>query len=157
MFLSTFHNRIDKKARVSVPSAFRLALAGEAFQGVVLFRSYRHDALEGCGLVRMQQLSQRLDQLAAFSDEQEQLATSIFADAEALSFDSEGRVTLSDRLRAHAGLEEEAVFVGQGATFQIWQPKLFEQHLAKARDREKAQKLSLAGINLPGLNPATGG
>jgi MraZ protein len=70
----------------------------------------------------MQQLSQRLDQLAAFSDEQEQLATSIFADAEALSFDSEGRVTLSDRLRAHAGLEEEAVFVGQGATFKSGNP-----------------------------------
>jgi len=29
--------------------------------------------------------------------------------------------------------------------------------LAKARDRAKAQKLSLAGINLPGLNPSSAG
>lgn len=157
MFLSTFHNRIDKKARVSVPSIFRGALAGDGFQGVVLFRSYRHQALEGCGMARMQQLSQRLDQLAAFSDEQEQLATSIFADAEALSFDGDGRIVLSERLRSHAGLEEEAVFVGQGATFQIWNPAAFEAHVAKARQLAKSQKMSLAGLNAGGMATPPGG
>jgi MraZ protein len=135
LFLSTYVNKIDKKGRVSVPALFRSALAAQSFQGVVLFRSMRFAAVEGCGMDRMEQLSQGLDNFDQFSEPQADLAASIFADAQPLPFDSEGRILLPDAILKHAKLSDQAAFVGCGATFQLWAPQLFASHQTEARQR----------------------
>lgn len=145
IFLSTFVNRLDKKGRVSVPSSFRASLAQQSFQGIILFRSYALQAIEGFGIDRMEKLSLQLDTLDLFSDDQNDLAASIFADAHQLSFDSEGRVMLPELLCEHAGLSEQVAFVGRGATFQLWDPERFKQHQQAARDRLKEKKCTLGG------------
>ena len=43
---------MDKKGRVSVPSAFRAALGDQLHHGVVLFSSHQHNCLEGLILPR---------------------------------------------------------------------------------------------------------
>jgi MraZ protein len=145
LFLSTYVNKVDKKGRVSVPSLFRAALETQKFQGIVVFRSYKHPALEAFGLDRMAQLSQSLDKnFNLFSDTQDDLAASIFADAQQLGFDGEGRITLPDDIAAHAGITESACFVGRGATFQIWAPDTFKQHQMAARTRVQQGNISIA-------------
>ena len=47
LFLSTFVNKIDRKGRISVPASFRVAVAGQSFHGVILYRSHKHPAIEG--------------------------------------------------------------------------------------------------------------
>lgn len=122
LFLSTYQNKIDKKGRVSVPATFRAALSGQSFQGVVLFRSTKHPCLEGFDFGTMADLAARLDQFDLFSDDQDDLAAAIFGDSVQLAFDTDGRIGLPDALAAHAGLTDEAAFVGMGQKFQIWSP-----------------------------------
>lgn len=150
LFLSTYVNKVDKKGRVSVPANFRAALAGQNFHGVVVFGSYQHDCLEACGMDRMEQLSESVDALDLFSDEQDDLTTSLFADAHQLPLDGDGRIILPTDLAAHAGIDltsgsAQAAFVGRGKTFQIWSPERFELHRKKARERarEHARTLKL--------------
>jgi MraZ protein len=143
LFLSTFVNRVDRKGRVSVPAPFRAALAGQAFQGIVLFRSSGHPCLEGFAMSRMEEMSARLDAFDLFSSEQDDLATAIFGDSIQLPFDGEGRIVLPPALVGFAGLSEQAAFVGLGAKFQIWDPDAFERRKAEARDRVKTQGLTL--------------
>jgi MraZ protein len=143
LFLSTFVNRVDRKGRVSVPATFRAALAAQSFQGVVLFRSSGHPCLEGFGMDRMEEMSARLDAFDLFSAEQDDLATAIFGDSVQLPFDGEGRIVLPPALVEFAGLDEHAAFVGLGAKFQIWSPATFERRKTEARDRVKAQGLTL--------------
>lgn len=143
LFLSTFTNKIDKKGRVSVPATFRTTLSAQDFQGIAVFRSYKAPALESCGLDRMQRLSESVDTLDLFSDEQDDLASTIFADTHQLPFDSEGRIMLPQDLMDHAGITTQACFVGRGATFQIWSPEGFAAHQEEARARLKAQKATL--------------
>jgi len=143
LFLSTTTNKIDKKGRVSVPAQFRATLATQAFQGVVLFRSLRFAAIEGCGMDRMEQLSKGLDNFLQFSADQSDLSASIFADAQPLPFDSEGRIMLPESLIAHAEISENAAFVGCGATFQIWNPQSFSRHQTEARQRVQRQELGI--------------
>ena len=50
-------------------------------------------------------------------------ATSILSDSENLQFDTEGRVSLSDKLLQHSKIKNSVLFVGLGKTFQIWEPK----------------------------------
>lgn len=140
LFLSTFVNKLDKKGRVSVPASFRLLLADQPFQGIVGFRSYQHPAIEGMDMARMQRLSDSVDKLDAFSEAQDNLTATIFADSQLMAFDGEGRVILPPLLLEHAQIKDNVAFVGRGPTFQLWDPDLFAQHKEKARERVQDTK-----------------
>ncbi len=135
LFFSTFHNKIDKKGRVSVPSSFREVLAQQNFKGIIAFRSLSFSAIEGFGADRMAKLSQDLDKMDIFSQDYEDWTASVFADAQQLAFDSEGRVLLPEFLCQHANLTDTAAFVGRGPTFQIWNPEDFKAYQDEARGR----------------------
>lgn len=143
MFLSTFVNKVDKKGRVSVPSPFRAALSKEIFQGFVAFRSYKNQAVECCSYSRMERLSESVDDLDIFSDAQEDLTATIFADAQQIPFDGDGRIILPENIIRHAGLEGQVAFVGRGSTFQIWSPEIFTSVQDAARQRLKEGRPSL--------------
>jgi MraZ protein len=143
LFLSTFVNKIDKKGRVSVPATFRAALSQESFQGFIAFRSYKYAALDCCGYGRMERLSQSVDDMAMFSDEQDSLTASIFADALQLPFDGDGRVILPQGLLDYAQIEDRVAFVGRGGTFQLWRPESFEAAQEEARARAKSVQATL--------------
>ena len=147
LFLSTFVNKVDKKGRVSVPSAFRAALTSQGFPGVVVFPSLSLPAVEGWDLDRMEALSAGIEEeFDPFSDELDGFANSILADSHQLGFDTEGRVVVPEALLAHAGISEEAAFVGRGASFQIWEPAAFRarQNEARKQAKENRQKVKLA-------------
>ena len=144
LFLSTFVNKVDRKGRVSVPASFRAALTGQSFAGIVAFRSFKTAAIEASGIDRIEEMSARLDALDQFSEDNESLA-SIFADAQQLAFDSEGRIVLPQALAEHAGITESAAFVGLGRTFQIWEPEAHKAHQAELRERAKRQGTTLPG------------
>jgi MraZ protein len=147
LFMSTYVNKVDRKGRVSVPANFRTAVAGQSFNGIVAFRSFKTAAIEGSGIDRIEEMSARLDALEQFSEDYESLA-SIFADAQQLSFDGEGRVVLTESLISHAGISESAAFVGLGRTFQIWEPEAHKRHQEEMRERAKRQ-----GTTLPAVRP----
>ncbi|MBS0185554.1 MAG: division/cell wall cluster transcriptional repressor MraZ [Proteobacteria bacterium] len=143
LFLSTFINKIDRKGRVSVPASFRSAFTQSVFQGVVVFRSYKYPALEVCGMERMMNLSESVDSLDLFSDLQDDFSATLFADAHSLLFDPEGRILIPRSFLDYANITESAAFVGRGATFQVWNPLIFEKYQQEARDRIRAQKETL--------------
>ena len=151
VFIGTFENKIDRKGRVSAPAPFRLTLAGQSFQGIVAFRSYRAAAIEACGIDFMERLNDSMTSLDFFSDAQDDLAATIFADSQQLPFDGDGRIILPGQLAEHAGITEHAAFVGKGPIFQIWQPDALERYKEEARARAKSQ-----GLTLP-LKPSDGG
>lgn len=143
LFLSTFINKIDRKGRLSVPASFRAAFAQSVFQGVVVFRSYKYPALEVWGMERMMKLSESVDRLDLFSDLQDDFSATLFADAQSLPFDGEGRILLPKFLMDYVHITEAAAFVGRGRTFQIWNPSVFNKHQEEARHRIQSQKETL--------------
>ncbi len=145
LFLSTFINKVDRKGRVSVPAPFRAALAGQGFAGIVAFASFRdsYKAIEACAMDRMERLSASLDRLNPFSDEHDDFASVLFGDAVQLPFDGQGRIILPERLRQHAGVSDQAAFVGRGATFQLWQPDALRDFQEQARQRARAARADL--------------
>ena len=120
-FLSHYANRFDAKGRVSVPAPFRAVLARENFEGVFAHPSLESPALDCGGSALIDEISGLLDSMPPYSRDREDLATALLGTAEILRFDSEGRITLGERMRASIGLQDEAMFVGQGRKFQIWE------------------------------------
>ena len=88
-------NKIDKKGRVSVPKPFRDALADQDFQGVYAFPSFKHAAVEICGDSFIQRIITSLDDLELFSDDQDDLASTILGNSHQLAYDTEGRIYIA--------------------------------------------------------------
>lgn len=143
LFLSTYINKIDKKGRISVPAPFRAVVAKTDFQGIIAYSSFMHPCVEACGIDRIEQLSRSIDALDPYSDERDAFATTILGGSIQLPFDSEGRIMLPEPLIDAADINDKAVFVGKGITFEIWQPGRFEAYAQKARDLAKEKRANL--------------
>ena len=135
MFLSSYENKIDKKGRVSVPATFRSHLNSMGYNGFISYPSFNHSALEACSQDRIEKLSNTIDSLNPFEEKRDFFATSILSESENLQFDTEGRVSLSNKLLNHAKIINNVLFVGLGKTFQIWEPKIFEKFKIVARKK----------------------
>ena len=59
----------------------------------------------------------------------------ILSESENLQFDTEGRISISDKLLSHAKIKNNVLFVGLGKTFQIWEPNNFEKFKIVARKK----------------------
>ncbi|MCD6034394.1 MAG: mraZ [Rickettsiales bacterium] len=151
LFLSTYVNKVDKKGRVSVPALFRAALKDQVFEGIVAYGSFVNPCIEACAMGRIERLSESIDMLDPYSDERDAFAMTILGGSIQLPFDGEGRVMLTEKLVESAGITDHAVFVGKGATFEIWQPEAFERYAEKAKDLAKRERgaLKLQGLQRP--------
>jgi MraZ protein len=107
----------------------------------------------------MQGLTERMAQVDLFSDEHDDLTATLFADAKQLAFDGEGRIMLPESLTAHAGISENAAFVGRGTSFEIWEPGKLDAYKAEARQRalEKGRTLRQAAGGPGGSGSGSGG
>ena len=139
LFLSSYENRLDNKGRVSVPAAFRSSLNSENFSGVVLFRSFTHNCIEGLSMSRMEKMANATDKMGVFDNELDDLSALLFADARPLAFDVTGRIVIPTELLKHANISDRALFVGRGNSFQIWNPDDFKN--AQTASLKNLQKI----------------
>ena len=143
MFLSTYENKLDKKGRVSVPASFRSYLSSLGYNGVICYPSFNNQSIEACSQDRIEKLSNTIDSLNPFEEKRDFFATSILSESISLQFDSEGRISLPSKLLKHAKIKNNMLFVGQGKTFQIWEPLIFEKFKAQARKKSNLYRASL--------------
>ena len=143
MFLSTYENKLDKKGRVSVPSSFRSYLSNLGYNGIICYPSFNNQCLEAWPQDRIEKITNAIDSLNPFEEKKDFFATSILAESINLQFDSEGRILLSSKLLKHAKIKTSMLFVGQGKTFQIWEPTLFEKFKVNAKKKSNINRTSL--------------
>jgi len=147
MFLSTYENKLDKKGRVSVPASFRSYLSSLGYNGVICYPSFNNQSIEACSQDRIEKLSNTIDSLNPFEEKRDFFATSILSESISLQFDSEGRISLSSKLLKHAKIKNNMLFVGQGKTFQIWEPTTFEKFRVQSRKKSNLHRASLKWEN----------
>ena len=143
MFLSTYENKLDKKGRVSVPSSFRSYLSNLGYNGVICYPSFNNQCIEAWPQDRIEKISNAIDSLNPFEEKKDYFATSILSESINLQFDSEGRILLTSKLLNHAKIKNSVLFVGQGKTFQIWEPTIFEKFRVTARRKSNIYRANL--------------
>ena len=143
MFLSTYENKLDKKGRVSVPASFRSYLSNLGYNGVICYPSFNNQCIEAWPQDRIEKISNAIDSLNPFEEKKDYFATSILSESINLQFDSEGRILLTSKLLKHAKIKNSMLFVGQGKTFQIWEPAIFEKFRVTAKRKSNTNRASL--------------
>ncbi len=102
------------------------------------------EAVDCGGHALLRDIDDLLQRHSPYSVERDLFSTALLGTSEILKADAEGRVVLTDTIKAYAGITSEVVFVGQGHKFQIWEPGRFRLHLeeAKLRLRDLRNQLS---------------
>ena len=126
-----------------MPASFRSYLGSMGYSGVICYPSFNNSSIEACPQNRIEKLSDSIDSLNPFEEKRDIFATSVLADSANLQFDSEGRISIPSKLLEHAKIKQTMLFVGQGKTFQIWEPKTFEKFKVVARRKANLNRASL--------------
>ena len=143
LFLDTVINKVDAKGRVSLPSDYR-AIVKELSTEIVCYRSLTSPCIEGCTEDLLEKLAADIENSTDFfSETQDDLTNLVFGDAKRYSFDSTGRIMLSEKLLKHAEITDTAVFVGKGRKFQIWSLENWTKEEQKLREKIKNNRPSL--------------
>ena len=142
-FVSHYLLRLDAKGRISVPAQFRTVLARDGFDGLYCYPALDRPALDAGGNALLAEIEAAIAGFSPYTQEREQFALALYGTSQTLKIDGEGRVVLTDTLKAHAEITEEAAFVGLGHKFQIWEPSRFRAELAEATEKVRVFKQEL--------------
>ncbi len=153
--MGTHLTKLDSKGRVFIPASFRAVLRagrpdGEAAP-IVMLPSHKQPCVQvwpACAFLR---LGAAMDQLDTFSEEQDDLAFSLFADACEITPDKDGRIVLPDMVAEHAGVTDQLAFVGLRDRFEIWTPDAAARRRAEAHERARSRGLTLPGSSASGV------
>ena len=118
-----------------MPAPFRSYLSNLGYNGIICFPSFNNQSIESWPQDRIEKISNTIDALNPFEEKKDYFATSILSESINLQFDSEGRISLTPKLLKHAKIKNNMLFVGQGKTFQIWEPKNFLKFRSLARKK----------------------
>ena len=146
-FVSHYLLRLDAKGRISVPAPFRAVLSQDSFDGLFCCPALDRPAIDVGGKALLAEIEQLIASFPPYSEEREQFSTALYGTSETLKMDTEGRVTLTEALKDHAGIMEAASFVGLGHKFQIWAPDRLGKQLSEATGavRKLRKRLSAQG------------
>ena len=123
MFTGEYRHAIDEKGRMAVPARMRPSLEG----GCVVAR-WLDACLAIFPMAAWDELSAKVGSLPMTDPAARLLGRQLFAGAFETELDRQGRVLVPSNLRAFAGLETEALVLGNREHAEIWAPTRWEDY-----------------------------
>ena len=129
MFRGATKVTLDAKGRMAIPTKYRERLAARCDGQLVATVD-----LDYCLLIYplpdWEEIERKLVRLPSLDDQSRQLQRLMVGHATEIDMDGHGRILLSRELRDFAGLDKQAMLLGQGNKFELWD----EQTLKEKRD-----------------------
>jgi MraZ protein len=135
MFRGATSLNLDAKGRLAVPSRHRDALFAES-AGRVVLTAHPHRCLLLYPQPAWEPIQSKIMSLSSFDRQSSALQRLLVGYAEDLEIDSAGRLLVSQALRDFAGLEKQAMLVGQGSHFELWSMDGWKAQLEKVMAAE---------------------
>ena len=133
LFQGSALNAVDAKSRVSVPAFLRSVIERRGDARTIVLA--KHDSFACLSAYDPAYAALRHEKLERLLEKQEtdpaaeldyaRRTMMAFGATEEVPYDSSGRVIVPPMMRRKGQLEDLALFIGVGETFQIWNPKLF--------------------------------
>ena len=131
LFNGSALNAVDAKGRLSVPAFIRSVIERRSEAKAIIIGAHEVDpCLTAYDLNYARNLyseneRRRLNEEGADPHAHFARARRTFGITEEVPYDSSGRIILPPMMRRKGQVEDLALFIGVGETFQIWNPKLF--------------------------------
>ena len=117
---------LDSKGRLAMPARYRELLSNLSQTALVV----TIDTEETCLLLYPEQEWQRIEvslqRLPSFNPAARRIQRLLIGHATDLELDASGRILIPSELRTYASLNKQAVLIGQGNKFEIWDEVLWQ-------------------------------
>ncbi len=111
---------LDAKGRMVMPTRYRDRLRDESSGRVVMTIDTDERCLLLYPIQAWEVIENKLAQLPSFNPQARRIQRLLIGHATESELDNNGRVLLPPLLREYAGLKKQAVLVGQGKKFELW-------------------------------------
>ncbi|SDM36117.1 MraZ protein [Geoalkalibacter ferrihydriticus] len=145
-FTGEFHNSIDAKGRISIPARFREALRQLGDESLTLTKNM-DGGLSAYPSAHWQDIEKGIAAIPA-GPRRTALNRLVLNPAESCSFDKQGRIQLSQALRAHAGLEQDVVVVGGFEKIDIFSQARYAEVNRESQELLRADPQFVADLGL---------
>ena len=136
VFVGRFTHSLDPKKRLTIPSEWRTRM-GKSKSFYIL-----PDVQERClSVLPAREMARRLDARNRFTmgdREARQFSRTLASQSALLSWDSQGRIRITDELLAFADLTGQVIFLGAFKSFELWNPEVL--NAAGALDRSSLEE-----------------
>ncbi|MBT8462922.1 MAG: cell division/cell wall cluster transcriptional repressor MraZ [Gemmatimonadetes bacterium] len=129
-YLGSYLYQVDEKGRITLPAAFRRDSETQSF---VLIQA-QPDALTLYPDDTWEEVQERLRSLVRTAPRSRHRMLGLTANAVEVIPDKQGRILIPDRLRAAAGIRDEAQVVGAIDKIEIWDPESFSRLVDETGD-----------------------
>ncbi len=131
MFMGEYHHSIDDKNRLIIPSSLRQQTKNNEDEFIItrgLEQSlFLYPTLE------WQSLGERLKNLSTTKSNSRAFVRLLFSGAHPVPPDSQRRITLPQRLKDFAQIEEKIVIIGAFNKIEIWNEERWEKYYKQQR------------------------
>ncbi len=128
---------LDAKGRLAIPVRYRERLLTRA-EGHLVATVDQDYCLLIYPLPDWEEIERKLTRLPALNKKSRRLQRLMLGHATELDMDSHGRILLTRELRTFAGLDRQAMLIGQGNKFELWD----EERWNARRDEWLAEQAS---------------
>lgn len=139
MFVGRFEHSLDDKGRVVLPSAFRAHLADKGFI------SQLDDCLGVWTEEGFADMANRLTEKIRVGEASQEAMRAFAANAHEVRPDSQGRITIPQRLRDFAHLERDVVVIGALQRIEIWDAARW-QSISATADESLSEAVRALGL-----------
>ncbi|MCD6290939.1 MAG: division/cell wall cluster transcriptional repressor MraZ [Anaerolineae bacterium] len=129
MFLGQYTHNLDDKGRLTIPAKYREDLA----DGMVATRGAQRQIVI-YPLGEWHALTERVDALPKLDTRASNIRRLLYAFAEDLTMDRQGRILISPRLRQYAHINSEVTIVGLNTHIELWSPAAWQEIEAQFED-----------------------
>ncbi len=148
MFRGATSLNLDAKGRLAVPSKHRDVLLNQC-AGHLVLTAHPHRCLLLYPQPAWEPIQSKIMSLSSFDPQSSRMQRLLVGYAEDVELDSAGRLLVSSVLREFAGLEKQAMLVGQGSHFEVWGMDSWRKQLEKVMaEEEMALPTELEGFSL---------
>ncbi len=148
-FTSRYSNKIDRKGRISVPAQFRSVVEEQGAHHIYLKPNLADGAIDGLTERFMDKVQEAISQLPIGSEDRDAFEDEYFSESVEIRFDPEGRIVVPKELMEFAGISDQALFIGRGERFQIWQPEAYEAYRARRQEITRGRALPSTSAQPP--------
>ena len=120
-FTGEYHNSLDNKNRLNIPSKFRKVLDPINDRTFVLTRGF-DQCLVLYPLEDWSQVENQLRKLSSIRDTHRNFVRSVTRYATAVQYDGQGRIQIPENLIKYCSMKKEATIIGMINKIEIWNP-----------------------------------